>query len=377
MKKWWSLLIIFILILSIVDVSYAADNRVTGNTFAEIIEKLANGIKNIFKGVVGIEIGQEDTNILKPSNLRSTINGQDVRLMWDEDFGSGDVSKPVISLISPIDAQSYEINTPIDFTCSASDENGIAKIELWITTPSGNSNLEDTQTDFSDALIASATFTKSFNTAGSYQWTCKAYDVNGNGDFGAINGGYPRFTIRVIKVVEETGVQGAAVIDTPSIPLAPSNLQASVLSASKIRLNWDDLSSNELGFKIERARSIIAIANNPGSITPWEEIFQTDTNTAVYNDENLLQDTIYHYRVRSFNAVGNSAYSNTAIATTLSDTTNPVVSLISPINNPSYYTNIPIDFTCSASDESGINRIELLIPLSSLAEHVKSIGMLV
>ena len=362
MKKWWPLLIIFILILSIADASYATDNKVTGNTFAEIIDKLVTGIKSIFKNVVGDE--RFDWIIPKPSNLRSTTNEQDVRLMWDEDSGSGDINKPVISLISPINTPSYERNAQIDFTCSASDENRIVKIELWIKTSTGNLNLEGTQTEFTDDnnLIASATFTKSFINQGSYQWTCKAYDTNGNSDFGAINGEYPRFTIKAIKVVEEYRIQGAAAQEiTPSIPSPPSNLQTGVLSASKIRLTWDDFSSNELGFKIERALSIITLANSPEPITSWEEIAQTDTNTAVYDDENLLQDTTYRYRVRSFNAAGNSAYSNTAMATTLLDITNPVVSLISPINNPSYYANAPIDFTCSASDEEGINKIELLI----------------
>ena len=98
--------------------------------------------------------------------------------------------------------------------------------------------------------------------------------------------------------------------DVPPPP-APTGLTASPVSSTLIDLAWTDV-AGEQGYKIERK---LATAST------WTEIGQTAANGATYADSSGLQaGTSYNYRVRAFTSGGNSAYSNTATATTPSVT---------------------------------------------------------
>jgi hypothetical protein len=96
---------------------------------------------------------------------------------------------------------------------------------------------------------------------------------------------------------------------TQTVPAAPSNLTATAVSISQINLSWTDNSNNEDGFKIERCQG--------GSCTNFAQIAQVGANVTTFNNTGLARNTRYRYRVRAFNAVGNSAYSNIATARTL------------------------------------------------------------
>jgi phosphodiesterase/alkaline phosphatase D-like protein len=92
-------------------------------------------------------------------------------------------------------------------------------------------------------------------------------------------------------------------------PVAPSNLAATVVSTTQINLSWSDNSGDETGFKIERKTGISGT---------YAQINTTNTNVITYNDSGLAPSTTYYYRVRAYNANGDSAYSNEASATTQS-----------------------------------------------------------
>ena len=102
-------------------------------------------------------------------------------------------------------------------------------------------------------------------------------------------------------------LSGSFIPPTPVIPVAPSGLVGNVVSSSQINLNWADNSDNEDGFKIERSL-------DGNSFT---QIASVGANVNNYSDIGLASATTYYYRVLAFNSVGNSAYSNTASATTL------------------------------------------------------------
>ena len=93
---------------------------------------------------------------------------------------------------------------------------------------------------------------------------------------------------------------------TATIPSAPTDLKAETVTASEIKLTWRDRSDNETGFKIERKRG-------DGR---FEEIDTVRANVTSYSDTGLAENTKYTYRVRAYNAAGNSSYSNEASATT-------------------------------------------------------------
>lgn len=92
----------------------------------------------------------------------------------------------------------------------------------------------------------------------------------------------------------------------PSPPATPSNLTATAVSGTRINLAWTDNSNNELGFRIERSLNG----------TTFAEIATVGPNATSYPNTGLKKNTLYYYRVRAYNADGNSAYSNLASART-------------------------------------------------------------
>ncbi len=94
----------------------------------------------------------------------------------------------------------------------------------------------------------------------------------------------------------------------PAVPAAPSNLTATTISRTQINLSWADNSGNESGFQIERCKT--------ANCTTFVQIAQVGANVTTFADTSLNKNTAYNYRVRAFNAGGNSAYSNTAGAKT-------------------------------------------------------------
>jgi C1A family cysteine protease len=95
---------------------------------------------------------------------------------------------------------------------------------------------------------------------------------------------------------------------TASLPSAPSNLTATVVSKTQINLSWTDNSNNENSFKIERCQG--------QGCTNFAQIATVGPNVTTYKNTRLRKSTAYTYRVRSYNGNGNSAYSNTASAQT-------------------------------------------------------------
>ena len=101
---------------------------------------------------------------------------------------------------------------------------------------------------------------------------------------------------------------------TPAAPLqspaAPSNLTATPTSYSQVELSWSDNSSNENGFQIERCTGTVA------SCGSFAQIGQVTFDINAVTDAGLQGQTTYTYRVRAFNAAGQSAYSNAVQGTT-------------------------------------------------------------
>jgi subtilisin family serine protease len=87
--------------------------------------------------------------------------------------------------------------------------------------------------------------------------------------------------------------------------MPPSGLTAAAQSATKVSLTWNDNSSGENGFRIERKKAgdqFVEIASVAGDLT-------------TYSDNGADPGTMYAYRVRAFNAVAASSYSNEASVT--------------------------------------------------------------
>lgn len=81
-----------------------------------------------------------------------------------------------------------------------------------------------------------------------------------------------------------------------SVPLAPSELNATVFSLDQINLTWKDNSNNESGFKIERKTDT----------SNYIELGSTNQDITNYSDKSIKLNTNYTYRVYSFNQIGKS-----------------------------------------------------------------------
>jgi predicted phage tail protein len=91
-------------------------------------------------------------------------------------------------------------------------------------------------------------------------------------------------------------------IEDAQPPAAPSNLAITATSANTISLSWTDNATTETGFKLERCQN-----NN---CTNFQQLPAFGANTTTYTDTGLKANATYRYRIRAFNAAGNSAYSN-------------------------------------------------------------------
>lgn len=99
---------------------------------------------------------------------------------------------------------------------------------------------------------------------------------------------------------------GPVSVTTPDAPpAAPSGLNALAVGTDAIQLTWQDNSSNETGFEIQR---------RPGG-GAWGGLATTGVNATSHTDQTVTTGQTYGYRVRACNAGGCSAWTAEATAT--------------------------------------------------------------
>lgn len=127
------------------------------------------------------------------------------------------------------------------------------------------------------------------------------------------------------------------------VPLVPSHLAATAISQTQVRLNWQDNSTTETGYKLERKKS--------GEANFTEVNTSIATNTTSFLDASGLEAlTTYIYRIRAFNATGNSAYSNeTTVTTWINVPQSPTGFTATPVSQ----SNIQLNWQDQAKTETG------------------------
>ena len=150
-----------------------------------------------------------------------------------------------------------------------------------------------------DGTIASYSWDFGDSTSATGVTTSHTYNTAGN------------YTARLTVTDDDGAVSSTTVtisVNAPT-PAAPSTLTASATSTSQINLAWTDNALNEDGFKIERCSG-----NN---CTNFAQIATVGANVRNYSSTGLSKNTVYTFRVRSYNSFGDSGYSNIAAARTL------------------------------------------------------------
>ena len=185
--------------------------------------------------------------------------------------GNGSTLQSAPTAPSNLNATASGLNVILTWTDNSSNETGFklersihnAKVWTEIATLAANT------TSHGDTGLEAGT---------SYDYRVRAYNLGGNSDYSL-----------------------TATATTLAIPNVPLYLSVNTLSSTELTLSWTDDSSNETGFKIERS---------PNGVIFWTQIATVSANVITYSDTGLEPDTQYYYRIRAYNAAGNSDYSN-------------------------------------------------------------------
>ena len=105
------------------------------------------------------------------------------------------------------------------------------------------------------------------------------------------------------------GIELVKIEGVSSILTAPSSLSATVKNNSDVELSWQDNTSDETGFVVERKENI----TNAGFIV----IDTVATNQTTYVDSGDKLVSSYYYRIKAFNSTGSSQYSDVILVENL------------------------------------------------------------
>jgi hypothetical protein len=120
----------------------------------------------------------------------------------------------------------------------------------------------------------------------------------------------------------------------------PTGLSATATSNTQVDLKWTDNSTAETGFVVERDTSASFAAPT---------VTTTAANATTYSDTGLTPGTKYYYRVKAQGTSAQSAYSNTANATT----PNPVAAPSGLTATPVSTSRIDLAWADNSANETG------------------------
>jgi hypothetical protein len=144
--------------------------------------------------------------------------------------------------------------------------------------------------------------------------TTTASDVVAYSDRGLQTATYYCYTIRAVRKTGSKIVSSAwsNTACTTTVPTAPSNATAVASSWAQVDIRWQDNSSVEAGFEIQRSQD--------GATGTFQSLATVGANVAAYNDRWVIPVWQYCYRIRAVGPIGTgasaSAFSNTVCATT-------------------------------------------------------------
>ena len=244
---------------------------------------------------------EKTEDIIKPKDNTSTTNNPVAArfiTILNPGFESGDANwgDPTLFAISTSDFHSG--------TQSAKLSSSGDRIDQSVTV-SANTDYTLTAWIFGKGSIGAKNGSTVLNSTGGTfsSWTQVTVNFNSGTAttiklYGAYNAGLGRFDDFALEENAGTG----------TVPAAPSSLAAAASGSTTINLTWTDNSANETGFKLER---------KTGDAGTYAEITSTiAANATSYSNTGLTASTTYFYRLRSYNATGNSTYSNEISATT-------------------------------------------------------------
>jgi Zn-dependent metalloprotease len=145
------------------------------------------------------------------------------------------------------------------------------------------------------------------NLIGTFRGTTLPPDINAWNPTGSLS--------FIFSSSRQTNSGWHATLSCETIPVGPTDLTATIASASRISLAWTDNSLDETGFAVERRRESYPI-------TGFTRVATLGANVITYSDDNLANNERYHYRVR---ALIGSTYSNPSNAASATLGATPII----------------------------------------------------
>jgi hypothetical protein len=137
-----------------------------------------------------------------------------------------------------------------------------------------------------------------FATAGANTTTYSATSLVANTTYA--------FRVKAYEGPNDSSPSNTAAATTLPPPAAPSALTATAVSSTRIDLHWNDNSTYEQSYVVERATGAGSFAL----------VASLGANATAYSSTSLTAGTTYSFRVRALDGPNNGPYSNTASATT-------------------------------------------------------------
>lgn len=129
------------------------------------------------------------------------------------------------------------------------------------------------------------------------------------------------YLVKAVNAAGDSDWSNEVSVTTPAAPLAapsaPTLLMGVAGTPRSVEVNWNDNSSNEEGFRLERR------AGNGA----WTQVKTLGMDAIKWMDETVSPATVYSYRVKAYNAGGESAWSNEFTVTTPSAVQSVVMKL--------------------------------------------------
>ena len=214
------------------------------------------------------------------------------------------------------------------------------KFDQVVTSGASTDGWSFSVNDMGNKVVIAGANTSGFNTAGAI--VKLRFNVSPKG----LDGNYTNVSLENFLFNE--GSPNARIengrITIATVPDAPTGLIATALGSNQLSLAWIDNSNNESGFKVER---------KTGAAGTWSQIAAVSQNITSYINSGLAVSTEYFYRVRAYNSVGDSEYSNEASAITSDGTPEAPTNLGVILDAADSSGTISVSWIDNSTDELG------------------------
>ena len=173
-------------------------------------------------------------------------------------------------------------------------------------------------------------------------------DSTGARDSNVARGVTYTYRVRAVGFMGASAYSNTVEVFVPpvSLPAAPSNLTAA-MSGVYVVLNWQDNSTNEIDFYVERCQgvgctSFIGLGTSGGA------------NVTTWTDYNAAAGQSYTYRVHAWNSDGFSDYSNTAMIVTPGGTPIPPPAPSNLLAQALSKSQIQLSWTNNTGNQDGV-----------------------